>query len=103
MCPRLPIAMAIFAAWFHVPGVLPAQEGPDVSLRSFASPDFSKRLIRMESVILGSEDRGDLVSLLVALAVNPSLDAVAAPLREKALALALQINPVDRDRADRKK
>ena len=47
--------------------------------------------------MVGSEVGEDLVALLVALAVNPSLDTVAAPLREKALVLALQLNPVDRD------
>ena len=63
----------------------------------YAAPDFSKKLFAVESTLLTRENRGELADLLAGLAFHPSYIEVPTPLREKAIALALNIDPVHRE------
>ena len=91
------LPIAAFAA--AVVAILAAGDvhGQEGTKDRYMPPDFSKRLLKVESTLLTREDGDAIAAQLAALASNPSLEEVSYSLREKALALAFTLDPVHRE------
>ncbi|MEM0896730.1 MAG: hypothetical protein AAGJ79_07565, partial [Verrucomicrobiota bacterium] len=62
----------------------------------FTPPDFSKQLFSMDGVLLSKEEEEEIVGLLVSVADSSSGDEEDGLAGEKAIALALLVDPVNR-------
>lgn len=66
-----------------------------VAVRAYDSPDFSVELFAADGILLAEDERSSLLEALAAIASNfPNNTRVDDDLREKALALALQLDPL---------
>src|SRR5690606_30882639 len=65
-------------------------------LGAYDSPDFTADLFSADGIFLAADERADLLGALAALASNfPDHRRIDDGLREKALALALRLDPFD--------
>lgn len=66
-----------------------------VAVRAYDPPDFSVELFAADGILLAEDERSSLLEALAAIASNfPGNSRVDDDLREKALALALQLDPL---------
>jgi hypothetical protein len=64
-------------------------------VRAYDSPDFSAELFAADGILIAEDERSSLLGALAAIASNfPSNTRVDDDLREKALAVALQLDPL---------
>ena len=81
-----------FFGWIFAFSLWPVAPLP---LQGYDAPNLDYRLVDRDALLISQNERETLVELLAAVAGNfPDSDLVDDDLREKALALALQINPL---------